>query len=182
MVKVVLVSPSPHHKVEIQEVKLYDKWSDIKDDYTDKAIEKYNLENKDKSPRTRILDHFDREINSRNFEIIGDQFGCCVGDCEQGTRFPGNNIDGYFLHSSYRRQDGINLFSSSVDEIAGGYGNFVIYKRHAGRLVDMSIEDFESLYLFLNKKKNTVTKKTRQISENEMNDHLTSGASVCAIM
>ena len=56
-------------------------------------------------------------------------------------------FDEYFIYYSYRPRDGINLVSSAFMKNTA-YGNLVVYKRHNERLVDMMVEDFETLFLY----------------------------------
>ncbi|MCL5794742.1 MAG: hypothetical protein M1338_00030, partial [Patescibacteria group bacterium] len=94
-----------------------------------------------------------------------------------GYKMLENGVDEYFIYYSYRPEDGINLVSSAFFKIKT-YGNLVIYKRHNTRLVDMTVEDFESL--FLHRMENFRPLQAKAVDEIE--PEILSGPSVCNVL
>lgn len=178
MVKIIVVSAD--NKVQCIETKLIDTFQEIQHEYTPEAVEKFNSE--------LILDQCVRqpispgdikayeEPKNRNFDIIVKKFDCCVGYVD-GYKMLENGVDEYFIYYSYRPQDGINLLSSAFSKNKS-YGNLVIYKRHNNRLVDMTVEDFESL--FLHRMENFRPLQAKAVDEIE--PELLSGPSVCIVL
>jgi hypothetical protein len=199
MVKVILVTND--NKVQLVELKLYNDFSEIAHEYTPEAVAKYNLENKlDKNSERKPICPGQlesmREPGSRNFSIINEKFNCCMGTSDEGKY--STKPDEYFVFQDFLPDRGFNMISTALCNFRTGrktpkYGNLVIYKRHFGQLVDMSIEDFETYFMHhLNNHQSLFTLKKvdpDSDSDQECNstdtaqdkDILTSGPSVCVI-